>query len=431
MSFIIYPKNDTISKIVYSNGLTVVTESNPFLHTACVGVWIKTGSGSETRENNGISHFIEHLLFKGVDPMSGKPFITEIESRGGQINAFTDREFTCYYTKIMNDDIPIAIKVLGNMISNRDFSVKDFETEKKVVQEEIRKKKDSINDFILNTTCKLFWGSQSYGLPVVGNEATICALSQQITADFLESSYTLDNIVISIIGNMSSDLLTEVIDRHFGGINKKSKPTKQIVEDKTSARFFQSYQKINQSYLSIGFPGVGYDNSKKINASSVLNGVLSGGITGRLPNIIREEFGLAYSVVTQRMSYKTQGLFIINTCTCPEHFERLLDLIFQQLKIMRQKRLNNDEISQAKRKVITDYCFSIENLRYKMAHLAQSHIFFNRLLSSNEAINEIQEVSTEDVNQLVDEIFFTDKTVISAIGPFETDLTEMVSKYLL
>ena len=422
MNYIRENLEDNICKVTYSSKLRLLMEDAPYSHTICIGVWIKTGSANETIDNNGISHFVEHLLFKCYDPKLSNQAISFLEAVGGQINAFTEREYTCFSIRILEEDLAIALNFISNLLCNRRFLEGDIEQEKKVVLEEIQKKSYSVDELMLNKICKLAWGNNPLSFPIVGTKENVTNIRTADILNYLENFYTLDNIVISIVGKLKDTKgIIDTIGELFSPLERRveERRSNQAIPIKSGIEY--EYRNMNQAYLCLGFQGVGYRDQDNISTMSVLNALLNGGITGILPRIVKEEHGLAYSLTTHRWSYENNGLFAIYTCTNPHNLKQLYEVILQQLDILTRQTVDINLLNMAKKKVINDFYFNMEYMKFRMTRIAQAEMFIDTIQPVTEVVNNINEVSLEDVLSLSKNIFREDKMITSIIAPMKEE----------
>lgn len=399
------------------NGIRLVAENIPSMHTVSVGVWIKCGSALETAENNGISHFAEHMLLKYEKSPSCVTF-NELESRGGQLNAFTEREFSCFRARVLYEDAKIALKIIGRILSKKPTCQEGFETERLIVLEEIKNNRDSIDQFVLDKICNLYWAGSSLALPITGSESSVGKMTLDQIVDHVDKHYVNSKVIVSIVGKLNVDEVIETVNANFIFPAGENEDTEEYLTGAPLQRVHYEPKKTNQVYFGLGFPGAAYRDLKKVHVLSVLNAVLSGGFTGRFFDRITERLGLTYSITTNRISYLNEGLFIVYARTSLASFEKLVDAIIVELNLLKDGDIQGRNLDEAKNKVISNFYFNNEKLPFRMARLAQSQMYLPETPSTKDVVNLLREVTLDEIVTLATHIFDPSKMTLVAAGPF-------------
>lgn len=403
------------NRYTLDNGLRIVTEHIPFVKSISIGVWIEAGSINENMNNNGISHFIEHMLFKGTNQRTAKDIAETIDSVGGQINAFTGKECTCYYTKVLDSHYDLALDLLADMIFNSKFDTLDIEKERSVILEEINMYEDSPEDLVHDVFSQTLFKDSSLGMPILGTEHTLSNIDREMMLQYMEEYYVANNAVLSIVGNFDEAKLLETIQDKFSNWrnNKNLKGTNDIVSYN-----FESISKIKeveQAHLCIGFKGVELD-SNQVYPLLVLNNILGGSMSSRLFQSIREERGLAYSVYSYPSIYKNGGSLVIYAGTNPSQIEEVAKVIYSEIDTIVKNSLSDQEISKSKEQLKGNYILGLESTSGRMTSIGKSELLLNKIYSPKEIIEKIDSVNIEDINNIVKSIFQFDKVTVTTVG---------------
>lgn len=330
-----------IKKYTCQNGVRIVLEEIPTVRSVAIGIWVGTGSRDEKEENNGISHFLEHMYFKGTETRNAREIAESFDSIGGQVNAFTSKEYTCYYAKVLDNHAPYALEVLADMFFNSTFDSDELEKEKNVVLEEIKMYEDAPDDIIHDLLSKSIYKTHPLGFPILGTEASLQALTSEKLKAYVHDMYTPEDIVISIAGNVKESFLKE-IEQYFGSFERGKKPesiniplfhTNNAVKQKET----------EQAHLCIGFEGlpIGHDDVYDL---IVMNNIFGGSMSSRLFQEVREEKGLAYSVFSYHSSFKDSGLVTIYGGTGSEQMNKLYETIQATLSILKDKGITKKNL---------------------------------------------------------------------------------------
>ncbi|WIF94688.1 M16 family metallopeptidase [Caminicella sporogenes] len=391
-------------KYILDNGIRVITQKIPHVRSVSIGFWVKTGSISETTLNNGISHFIEHMLFKGTHTRTAKEIANAIDSIGGQLNAFTSKECTCYYSKVLDSHISIAIDIITDMILNSKFEENDIKREKSVIFEEINMYEDSPEDLAYDILAKTIFKNHSLGLPILGTHNTVKSFQRNDIRDYMKKNYNSQNIVISVAGSFKGDDLIKELNDKIGRYNLKSEKNKTAKKPDFNSNYFYKFKDIEQMHLCIGFKGV-TNNEKDLYPLLVLNNIFGGSMSSRLFQTVREDNGLAYSIYSHPSFYKDIGLFTIYVSLSPSQLDKVTDLILKELKSLIKNSITKEELTKAKEQLKGSYILSLESTGSIMTMLGKSELFERKIKTYDEVLSNIDKVDLEALNNLTAKIF--------------------------
>ncbi|MHC9539660.1 MAG: M16 family metallopeptidase [Vulcanimicrobiota bacterium] len=404
-------------KTVLPNGIRVITEEIPFFKSASLGFWVNTGSRSENLSQNGISHFIEHMMFKGTATKSATEIAEIMDSVGGQLNAFTEKEQTCYYVRVVDIHVPLALELLADMLVNSVFDPVEIERERGVILEEIRMYDDSPDEVIFDIFTKTLWQRHPLGRTILGSKKVISSLSQDDIVKFTESHYLSGNIIVAAAGNIRHDEIVELVDRFFDHQRSRAvikKSEKPPVEKKRMEVI--SYKDCEQVYMIVGGKGVSQRDEEKYTVQ-VLDSIIGGSMSSRLFQEIREKLGLAYSIGSFQNSYYDAGLFGIFAGTSLENIDTVIATTFRIVKEFKEKGCEEKELQRAKEQLKGTISLALESTPNRMIRLAKSEIYHGRLISHEEVFEKIEAVTLEDVHKLAQMVLDYENFGISILGP--------------
>ncbi|MBU5437656.1 insulinase family protein [Tissierella sp. MSJ-40] len=411
------------------NGIRVVMENITYVNSVSIGVIIGNGSIKEDKHINGISHFIEHMLFKGTKNRNAKEIAEAIDNIGGQLNAFTGKEYTCYYAQVLDNHLSIAIDVLGDMLNNSLFLEEDIEKEKGVVMEEVSMYLDSPEDLVYDLLNEIMFENTSLAYPILGTEETIDRFRKDVLLDYFYENYTPENIVISLVGNLDIKHTIKLLNQYFGSFNKERK--KGSIKNKSNFRFIQNIKglekDIEQLNFCLGMEGVerGSDDMYPL---LVMNNIFGGSMSSRLFQKIREDRGLAYSVYSHPSSYEDIGTFTIYAGLNSEQMVNVVKLIDEDIKYIKKNLISKDELIKSKEQLKGNYILGMEGTFSRMFEIGKSLLMLNKVQSPEEVLDQINRVTIEDVEKIVKQIFDKNKFNIAYVGDLEN--SEKVEKQI-
>jgi predicted Zn-dependent peptidase len=382
-----------------------------------LGIFAGTGSRHETPAEQGVSHFIEHLMFKGTQRRSAKDIAEMVDDVGGQLNAATDRENTCYYIKVLPEHLSLGMDILSDMLLNSKFADVDVEKERQVVLEEISLYEDSPDELIHDLHMNSLWPGHALGRNILGTRETIAAMDRQAILDYKRRHYVPDNLVIAAAGNLTHDQLVELSQLYWAEVCGKSQTVLDPTPTFVAARLLQE-KEIEQLHVCMGTPGVAHD-SPQYYASHVLNTILGGGVSSRLFQSIREDRGLAYSVCSYPSSFRDTGLMTIYAGVSPENSREVIEITNAILADIRQNGVRPDEIKRAKEQLKAGLMFSMESSASRMSRVGRAEIAAREYLSPEKLAAKVDAVSLEQLFELAQPLYKPESTCLTALGPVE------------
>lgn len=404
---------DFVNKSTLDNGLRIVTEHIESVKSVSVGIWAKTGGRNETEEQAGITHFLEHMLFKGTDSRSSYDIALSMEAVGGYLNAFTSSEYTCYYARCLNTQLDRALDVLSDMVLHPSFPEEEVEKEKKVVIEEMKMYRDSPDDYLFEEfNAKIFEGHE-LGRPVLGYENTVSAFSRQDLYDYMRDRYFPGNLLISVAGNVDHDNVVEVVKEYFEKLEAKDSTEQEQPLPAFKNENLALTKAIEQTHYVYGRRGLNFDHDDKY-LLLMANTVLGGGMSSRLHQNVREKYGYCYSIQTFNQSYTDTGLWGIYVGTDKEYVDHVRELIKKELKQMQEEPVPKKELDEAKAQLKGKLLLSQESTSNRMTRLAKSELYFGRFVTLDELVDNIDAVTAEEIQRFVQE-FFNEEDFMEAI----------------
>ena len=404
-------------KTTLTNGLRIVSESIPYMSSVSLGIFAGTGSRHETPAEQGVSHFIEHLMFKGTHRRSAKDIAEMVDDVGGQLNAATDRENTCYYIKVLPEHLSLGMDILSDMLLNSKFADVDVEKERQVVLEEISLYEDSPDELIHDLHMNSLWPGHALGRNILGTRETIAAMNRQAIIDYRMRHYVPDNLVIAAAGNLTHEQLVELSQLYWADVSGKSQTVVDLTPTFVAARLLQE-KDIEQLHVCLGTPGVAHD-SPQYYASHVLNTILGGGVSSRLFQSIREDRGLAYSVCSYPSSFRDTGLMTIYAGVSPENSREVIEITNAILSDIRLNGVRPDEIKRAKEQLKAGLMFSMESSASRMSRVGRAEISSREYLSPEKLAAKVDAVSLEQLFELAQPLYQPETTCMTALGPVE------------
>lgn len=402
-------------KHVLENGLTIIGEEIPYVKSISLGIWINAGSRIEDEEISGISHFIEHMLFKGTKNRTSKQIASEIDNLGGQINAFTSKECTCYYVKLLDSHIDIGIDILSDMILNSKFNEDDLDKERSVIIEELKMYEDSPEDLAYDLLTENIYKNDTLGMNIIGTEESLKKLNREKLLDYFNKYYLPNNSVIAISGNFNFNEIINKIEEKFKGWKKKSVNI-DIKKAEFKSCFLTKNKDIEQVNLAMSLEAVPLENDEEVYALAVINTVFGGSISSRLFQKIREEKGLVYSIYSSQSLYRKCGELGIFASMSNEHLEEVYESIIEEIKIMKKDYLTEQEIKESKEQLKGSYILGLESTSSRMMSIGRSLLLNNKVESTDDILKSIDNVDRETVKKVIDKIFNLNKLGVCIVG---------------
>ncbi|PAE43427.1 M16 family metallopeptidase [Bacillus sp. 7884-1] len=402
-----------INKYSCKNGVRIVLENIPTVRSVAIGVWIGTGSRNEDPQTNGISHFLEHMFFKGTKNRSAKEIAESFDSIGGQVNAFTSKEYTCYYAKVLDTHAQFALDVLADMFFNSTFVEEELNKERNVVLEEIKMYDDTPDDIVHDLLSRAIYGDHPLGYPILGTEETLNTFTSATLKDYIHNRYTPENVVISIAGNVSDKFILEV-EKYFGSYEGGNSATLENIPVFQSNRLSRK-KETEQAHLCLGFEGlkIGHED---VYSLIILNNILGGSMSSRLFQEVREQRGLAYSVFSYHSAYQDNGVVTVYGGTGAKQLDVLYETIQETLEKLKQEGITDKELNNSKEQLKGSLMLGLESTNSRMSRNGKNELLLKRHRSLDEIIEQIDQVTKQSVNGMATSVF-TDKYSVSLISP--------------
>ena len=387
-----------------SNGLRVVTEKNDGVNSVSVGVMVKNGSRNETEELNGISHFIEHMFFKGTTTRNAKEVAAAVENLGGQINAFTSKEATCYYVKNLYTHLDLSLEILSDILLNSKFDKDDIEREKSVVVEEINMSEDNPEDALDDLHAKVSYKDNPLAYPILGTIDKVKSFTRETIKKFIKEKYTPTNSVISVCGKFDDKELEELINKYFGGWKNDNIYIPTYEETRIYTGNATVNKDIEQLHMTLGLKGLPYDHDKNY-ALVLLSNIFGGGASSILFQKVREELGLCYTIYCYPQTYQGVGMLNIYTGLGKTYGEKALDVIIREINKFSNTTISNEVLNMNKEKIKANYILGLESTSSRMFANAKSILFRNKISTQEEVIQKIDNISSDDIDFVLKECF--------------------------
>jgi predicted Zn-dependent peptidase len=408
-------KPSAVETATLPNGLVVITEPMEHVHSVSVGIWLRTGSRREPAELNGISHFIEHMLFKGTHRRTAEDIAREVDSVGGMLDAFTSKEMVCFNTRVLDEHLPKAFDVLADMVLDPKFDPADIEREQSVILEEIRMTQDNPEDLVHELFTQNFWSSHALGKPILGTPETVSAFDRKTLESSFRKWYAPNNVVITAAGHLSHEQLIDLVGQRFSKLppaeNGVSDPKPQPSPHIT----LRTKNELEQVHICIGVPATAMTDVRRF-AVSVLNNVLGGGMSSRLFQNIRERQGLAYAIFSELNSYRDTGMLSVYAGTSLDTAAQVIASILEEFRKLRDTPLDAEELRRAKDHLKGATLLALEGTGQRMNSLARYHVYFNRHFTPKDLIALLERVTPQDVQELAREFFQPERIAASVVG---------------
>ena len=404
-----------LRRTVLANGLIVLTERMEHLRSVAMGVWIKSGSRGEPAETNGISHFVEHMVFKGTRNRSAQIIAREMDSIGGNLDAFTGKEMICFNVKSLADHVPIALDVLADLVLNPVFASPDIERERDVILEEIKIDEDNPDVLVHELFTQSFWKDHPLGKPILGTKVTVKGLDQRKLLDYHSGRFHAGNMVFSAAGDLEHDPFVEAIKEKFSDL-AAGPPLTELPAPQSSARILLKNKKaLEQVQICLGVPAPPITDENRY-ATLILNTVLGGGMSSRLFQTIREDRGMAYSVFSDLSPYRDTGTLCVYAGTSVGKALECIDLILVEFRKLRDELLPAEELTRAKDQLKGNILMGLESSNSRMANLARQEIYFGQFFTADEIIARVEAVDAEQVQQMAERLLDPAKIAVTLLG---------------
>lgn len=409
--------NDVV-KLKLDNGIRIVTEKVPGVRSCALGIWVGAGSRHESEKNAGITHFIEHLMFKGTEKRSAPEIAEALDSVGGQLNAFTTKEFTCYYAKTLDEHFNLSLDVLTDMFYNSKFSDAAIKKERGVIEEEIKMYEDSPDELIHDLFVQTVWPQHPLGKPILGTVESLNGIQRDDIIKYINENYEPDKIVIAVAGNIDHKDVQEKAVPIFEGMKGKGKQKTVSPPDKVSTHITNLNKDIGQVQICLGTGGLA-QGDERMYSVYILNNILGGGLSSRLVQSIREQRGLAYSVYSYHSAFCDTGLFTFYAGTSPTKYDEVIHLLSKEIKDIVTNGITEKELNKTKEQIKGNLYLGLESVSSRMTRIGRTELCLNRIITPEEVVEKTNAVTLSDVNDVAKILFDEQQFSISTIGPLD------------
>jgi predicted Zn-dependent peptidase len=406
-----------ICKSVLDNGLIVLTESIPHVRSVSMGAWVATGSRDEAPAVNGISHFVEHMVFKGTTTRSARQIAREVDSIGGNLDAFTSKETVCFTIKSLDEHTSEALDVLSDLTLHPTFDPEELNREKGVILEEIKMDEDNPDYLVNEIFTQNFWKGDSLGRPILGTKKTVSSFTQETVFGYYREKFTPRNIVFSAAGNLEHESFVAEMEKKFGGLAvDASTPFPHLAAPQTQPHItLKSKKSLEQVQLMLGMPAPAVNDPERYGVY-LLNAMLGGGMSSRLFQTIREERGLAYSIYSELSPFRDMGLLSINAGVAADRTKETLALTMAELSRLKQETIGDAELKRAKDQLKSNIVLGLESSSSRMANLARQQMYFGRFFGVDEITREIEAVTPDEITRLANKLFRPEAMALTLLG---------------
>lgn len=414
-----YSYKPIYQKTVLDNGVRVVTESHPFMRAVCVGFFVEIGTRDEPERKAGLTHFLEHMVFKGTRKRSAFELAKALDAVGGDLNAYTSREYTCFHATSLKEHLPLSLDVLTDLVTAASLTREDFVKEREVIVQEIQMSKDNLEEYILDLYLEKAFEGHSLGIPILGTEETLANTTRRDLVQHYESTFRGPRLIVSVAGPVEHDQVVELVSKKLG---KLSKRTKKLKRKAPRIRHVEEYiyRPSEQVHLMVGFPSCSYKSNQRFE-SFVVNELLGGSVTSRLYQKIREDKGLVYSVYSFLQSFVDSGLFLIYAGTSDKNALAVMKAVRGELQKFLDLGMKERELEMFKTQVKGQLLLGGEDMENRMNSLGVNEMVFEQYRPVDEVIAEIEDVSLKSVREYVDKYFDIKKTSLMLMGDLQAD----------
>lgn len=405
-----------ITTTTLDNGVRIVTQKIGYMHTVTTGIWVANGTRHESPENNGVAHFIEHMLFKGTKRRSALQINREIDSMGGILNAFTGHEYVCYYAKVLAKFLPRAADLLADIFLNSTFPLDEIERERKVILQEIKMRDDAPEEYIHDRFHQNFWRGQLLGMPVLGSEETVTSLTQASILSHKNSRYRPQDIIIAAAGNVQHDELVAILAPSFSEISSSWQPESSDSFPSSDKEVNLIEREMEQTLVCLGTRSLRYDHQDRY-ALFLLTTILGGGMSSRLFQEVREKNGLAYSVYSYILSHADSGALVVYAGTEKGHCREVIDIAQREMSRLVTEEVPQDELDAAREQLKGKTLMSLESSDSLMTRLAKNEIYLKKQQSIEDALFNYDAVGSADIQRVSRELIRNEYLHLEVMGP--------------
>ena len=397
------------------NGLTIITEQMQHIRSASIGVWLQTGSRDEDAESNGISHFIEHMVFKGTTHRTAEEIARQVDSIGGNMDAFTAKECICFNVKVLDEHLPIALDILSDLVLNPVFDASDIARERGVILEEIKMDEDNPDYLVHEIFTQNFWKGHPLGKPILGTKETVKKFERDAVLEAYAHRFAPRNIIVSAAGNLDHDRFVELVQGHFEHMKPAANGFHSSTPKIVSRIILRNKKALEQVQLCIGVPAHPIAHEKR-HAGYILNTLLGGGMSSRLFQNIRERQGLAYSIYSDLNPYRDTGCLAVYAGTSLASAAKVVQSVVSEFRKLKAEPVPEEELSRSKAQLKGSLMLSLESSTSRMSNLARQEMYFDRFYDLDELIQRIEAVTADDLTSLANEYFKAEDVAVTALG---------------
>jgi predicted Zn-dependent peptidase len=407
-----------IQKTELGNGLVIVSERMPSVRSVSFGVFLRSGSRHETAEQHGLTHFIEHALFKGTRQRSAAQIAAEADALGGNLDAFTGREIVGFYNKVLDEHLPRALELVADLITSPAFDPAELEKERNVILEEIKMVEDTPDDIIFDIFCESFYPNHALGRPVLGSADSLTTFKGERIQGYYDEIYRPDNFVLAAAGNFDHQQLVGLAEEAFGDLKRRGSELESSTPDATAPIVLRHKAELEQSHLVIGAPAPSLTSDDRY-VANILSVILGGGMSSRLFQSIREDRGLVYTVFSALTPFRDCGYLNIYAATSTEQLDETVEATMEELRRIKQDPVGQEELKRNKDQLKASLMLNLESTSSRMSAAAQQEMSYGRFISPDEIIEAVDAVMAEDVGRLANEIFQTETLAVTVLGDLD------------
>jgi predicted Zn-dependent peptidase len=404
-----------IRREVLPNGLTIISEEMKHIRSVSIGIWVKTGSREEDPQWNGISHFVEHMVFKGTESRSAEDIARQVDSIGGNMDAFTAKECVCFNVKVLDEHLPVALDILSDLVLHPVFNAQDIERERGVILEEIKMDEDNPDYLVHEIFTQNFWKDHALGRPILGTKETVKRFAADPVKDFYQHRFIPSNLIISAAGNIKHADFVQLVAKHFENMKPGKNGFHSSVPKIDSRIVLRNKKSLEQVQICVGVPShpIAHENR---HASYVLNTLLGGGMSSRLFQNIRERQGLAYAIYSDLNPYRDTGCLSVNAGTSRETAGKVVRSIVSEFHKVKSELVSAEELRRSKDQLKGSLMLSLESSTARMSNLARQEMYFDRFFSMDEMIEKIEAVTAEQLKELAEQFFRPEAIAVTVLG---------------
>jgi predicted Zn-dependent peptidase len=409
------PKVGEIERATLPNGIRIVTEAMPYVRSVSLGVWIGAGSRIERGPENGLSHFLEHMVFKGTKNRSAEDIARSVDSVGGGLDAFTSKELVSFNTKTMDEHLPLALDILAELVVNPLLREEDLEKEKSVILEEIKMEADQPEFVLHETFISNFWKGHGLGKPILGTRDSVKKFRTDTLREFHSRVYSPSNMVITAAGNLDHDKLTKLITDKFGGLEPQPALPPDTLPKAHAPIILKKKESLEQVHITLGVPAYRMAHELRY-PLYILNTVLGGGMSSRLFQNIREKQGLAYAVYSELSLFSDTGCFTVYAGTAAETAKQVISSVMEELRLLKDELISEDELRRAKDHLKGSLMLGMESTPSHMSNLARQELYFENFMTLDDMLENMENVKRDEVQAVAQAFFRTDDIALAMLG---------------